>query len=260
MTRDLGDFDLAAAMRGLYETGKYFVPVPPAETRYEENYWGEVVDPDGSRRNRLEERDHYLENLGAELSFIGGLAPGRLLDVGCGLGWLLSAIGDDWQKYGIEVSEFAAARAREHGEIFIGPLLDCPFPEDSFDLVIMYHVIEHLEDPVANIAKVAKWLKAGGRLLLATPDFDSGCARRFGARYRLLHDATHISLFSNDSMHRFLRDHGFRIKRVDYPFFDTRYFTSENLMRLFETERVSPPFYGNFMTFYSVRLDRDLKE
>ena len=55
---------------------------------------------------------------------------------------------------------------------------------------------------------------------------------------------------SNDSMHRFLRDHGFVIDRVEYPFFETRHFTLENLARLFDTSKISPPFYGNFMTFY----------
>ena len=71
-----------------------------------------------------------------------------------------------------------------------------------------------------------------------------------GNNYRLLNDPTHISLFSNDSMHRFLRDHGFKIDQVEYPFFNTRYFTKNNLNDLFNTSRVSPPFYGNFMTFY----------
>jgi D-sedoheptulose 7-phosphate isomerase len=91
---------------------------------------------------------------------------------------------------------------------------------------------------------------------LGTPDFDSGCARRFGKNYRLLHDPSHISLFSNDSIQRFLRDHGFIIDRVEYPFFETRYFTQENLMRLFDTTQISPPFYGNFITFYCHKPDR----
>ncbi len=56
MTRDLRGFDLAAAMRRLYETDAYFVSIPPGETAYEENYWGQIVDPDGKRRNHLEER------------------------------------------------------------------------------------------------------------------------------------------------------------------------------------------------------------
>ena len=54
-------------------------------------------------------------------------------------------------------------------------------------------------------------------------------------------------------MRRFPRDHGFKIVRVDYPFFATRRFTPENLQRLFETDCVSPPFHGNFMTIYCIK-------
>ncbi len=250
MTRDLSGFGLAAAMRGLYETAAYFVSVAPGETSHEEDYWGEIVDPDGCRRNRLEERDRYLDDIAAELAFIAALPPGRVLDIGCGLGWLLSALGDDWRKFGVDSSAFATAHAGVHGEIVNAELLDCPFADGSFDLVVMHHVIEHMADPVANIEKARALLKSGGHLILATPDFDSGCARRFGANYRLLHDPTHIRLFSNDSMHRFLRNHGFTIAAVDYPYFETRHFTPDNLARLFDTDRVSPPFHGNFMTFY----------
>ena len=66
----------------------------------------------------------------------------------------------------------------------------------------------------------------------------------------MLHDPTHISLFSNDSMHRCLRDVGFRIDRVDYPYFETHWFNRSDLLRMLDAEGVSPPFYGNFMTFY----------
>jgi len=253
MTRDLGRFDLAAAMRDLYESQKYYASIPPASTSYEEDYWGEVVDPDGKRRDRTFEREQHLADIVNELDFISSLPGGRVLDIGCGLGWLLSALDPEWAKYGIEVSDYAASRARRYGDIFSGPLLDYPDGAPRFDLVVMHHVIEHMEDPVGNILKVQELLKPGGNLILGTPDFDSGCARRFGTNYRLLHDPTHISLFSCDSMHRFLRDHGFTISRVDYPYFETRHFTPENLQRLSDTTQVSPPFYGNFMTFYCAR-------
>ena len=196
-----------------------------------------------------------VADLATEIDFIESLPGGRVLDVGCGLGWLLSALGDRWAKQGIELSSFAAERASEHADIFNGPLLDCPFPNGSFDLIVMHHVIEHMAEPVPNIGRVWELLRPGGRLLLGTPDFDSGCARRFGANYRLLHDTTHVSLFSHDSMHRFLRDHGFKIGMVDYPFFETRHFARENLQRLFDVDRISPAFYGNFMTFYCTRSD-----
>ena len=87
-------------------------------------------------------------------------------------------------------------------------------------------------------------------IFLGTPDFDSGCARLFGAKYRLLHDPTHISLFSNESMFRFLRDNDYKISKVHYPYFETRFFNSDNLLRLLDRNNISPPFYGNFMTFF----------
>lgn len=223
---------------------------PPRALGYEEEYWGEIVDPDGNRRNRLDERLQYLDDIRQELEFLHSLTPGRVCDLGCGLGFLLSALDDRWDRHGVEVSAFAAQHASRWGRIHLGTAESANYPEQNFDVVVMYHVIEHIEDPVSAIKEVLRILKKDGHLILGTPDFDSGCARRFGEKFRLLHDPTHISLFTNDSMHRFLRDHGFIIDRVEYPFFETRHFTPENLMRLFDTNEVSPPFYGNFMTFY----------
>ena len=231
--------------------GEYFVRrARPKEVDFESAYWGTIVDPDGKTRNRLEEREKHLRDIRTELEFISQLSHGRILDIGCGLGFLLSGLDNDWEKHGVEVSRFAASFASQWADVYCGTLIEAGFPAQHFDTVVMHHVIEHIEDPIAEILEVRRVLKNGGFLILGTPDFDSGCARRFGENYRLLHDATHISLFTNDSMHRFLRDHGFVIDDVDYPFFNTDYFTAENLLRLFDTANVSPPFYGNFMTFY----------
>jgi len=218
---------------------------------FEGDYWGEIVDPDGIKRDRREERQQFLEDAAGEIAFLDSLTPGRILDVGCGLGFLLSALGEKWQRHGVEVSEYAAAHASKWGTIHHGQLLEAGFDAEFFDVVVMHHVIEHMPDPIEQLCEVSRVLRPGGRLLFATPDFESGCARRFGDRYRLLHDTTHIRLFSADSAHRLLRDMGFVIDHIDYPFFDTRHFSRENLLRLFDTDQVSPPFYGNFMTFYA---------
>jgi len=254
MTRDLSSFDLPAAMASLYETGDYHVSVPagPSETE-DDTYWTKAVDPDGRVRDRFAERDQYVNDIRPELAFISGLAPGRVLDIGCGPGWLLSAIDEKWEKHGVELSAAAAEHASQYADIFVGPFENANFSDESFDLIVMYHVIEHIEVPVEALERACRLLRPGGRLLLGTPDFDSGCARQFGNRYRLLHDPTHISLFSNDSMHRCLRDSGFHIDGVDYPYFETQWFNEENLLRMLGNEGVSPPFYGNFMTFYCTR-------
>ena len=117
----------------------------------------------------------------------------------------------------------------------------------------MNHVIEHIKDPLLAIKKVKAMLKEGGTLIIGTPDFDSGAARRYNSNFRLLNDPTHISLFSSDSMHRFLRDVGFLINNVEYPFFETDWFTQENLIKLLNDKTISPPFYGSVMTFFCTK-------
>ena len=237
-------------MQNLYVTGKYFVHPPERTTLGPNDYWAKTLDPDGMTRSRLAERGQYLNNVNAEIKYISKLTPGSALDIGCGPGWILSEIDERWSKYGIEPSSSAASTASQYADIFEGTVADFVFERDSFDLIIAYHVIEHLPDPLSAIKTIHRLLRPGGILIMGTPDFDSGCARRFGSNFRLLHDATHISLFSNDSMHRFLRDHGFEINRVDYPYFDTHWFTRANLLRILDNKTISPPFYGNFMTFY----------
>lgn len=235
--------------------GEYFVCRTPHEhSDFEKSYWDTVVDPDGTVRNRLEERLEFLETVKTELKIIKNRPCGRILDVGCGPGFLLSGVDNAWKRYGVEISKFAAENARQWGSIFHGELKDADFADAYFDVVVLHHVIEHVMDPAKLILEVRRILKNDGLLILGTPDFDSVCARRFGENYRLLSDSTHISLFSLESTQRFLRDHGFVIDMLDFPFFDTPYFAEENLLRLFDTSYTSPPFVGNFMTFYCRKM------
>jgi len=220
---------------------------------FEAGYWGEVLDPDGNRRNRLLERKQRISDVREELEYINSLPPGRMLDIGCGMGDLLSAVADCWEKHGLEVSEFAAREASRYGNIFVGPLKSAPYREEYFDLVVMNHVIEHMESPYDEVKRVRAVLKHNGKLVIGTPDFDGAMARRYGPKYRLLNDRTHVSLFSRVSLRQFLEDHGFEVERESFPFFETRHFTRENLLRLTDTEGISPPFWGSFMTFYCVK-------
>jgi SAM-dependent methyltransferase len=220
-------------------------------SEFEEGYWGVVRDPDGNQRDLAKERDKKVEDLKAELGFVNAQPAGRILDVGCGLGHLLSGVNPEWERHGVEISEYAAERAREHGTIHHGDLRSAAYPDGWFDVITLYHVLEHMEDPETELQEIRRVLKPGGWLVCGTPNFDSACARRFGDRFRMLHDKTHISLFSAESLRRVLEDHGFSVEWEDYPFFDTRYFTRENLERLFDASQMSPPFYGSIMTFYA---------
>jgi 2-polyprenyl-3-methyl-5-hydroxy-6-metoxy-1,4-benzoquinol methylase len=228
----------------------YIRRAPDPNHSFEEMYWETATDPDGVERKPLEERERRLEDIKEELSHINALSPGRILDVGCGLGYLLSGVDNKWEKHGIELSQFAAKHASAHGTVHVGDLRSAAYPDAYFDVVVLYHVVEHMLEPVEEAREIFRVLKAGGTLIVGTPDFDSACARRFGQRYRLLHDRTHVSLFTAESLNRLLWDQGFFVERTEFPFFETRHFTTENLMRLNNTEQTSPPFVGNIMTVY----------
>ena len=241
---------LQELMQNLYESGDYFASIPPdVGAGYEEEYHEIAIDPDGKERHLLEEREQWLSGVKEITDYLDILDAKKILDIGCGLGWLLSYLNDDWDKYGVEISKFASNHAKQYGNVFNGILEN--FPDNGkFDVIVMNHVIEHLEDPVWALNKIRSMLNDKGVFIVGTPDFDSAAARRYGDRFRLLNDPTHISLFSSDSMHRCLRDNDFKIMKVEYPYFDTPWFNKDDLLKILNDKEISPPFYGSNMTFF----------
>ena len=245
------NIDVVKLMRELTRKLDYYARVEPEGEMIFENHYHEIsIDPDGKKRELLKEREQNLAGMKEVVQFLDDCPAGRILDIGCGPGWLLSYLPSDWDKNGIEISEFASREASKYGTIHNGTLDDYNHTGEKFDIIVMYHVIEHVKDPVAALKKMSDLLAEDGTLILGTPDFDSAAARRYGNKFSMLHDSTHISLFSNDSMHRCLRDHGFEIQKVEYPYFDTIWFNEEDIAKIFNQDIVSPPFYGSIMTFF----------
>ena len=247
---EVDTINLQLLMQSLYDSGDYFISINRGEVD-SSNYWQIVKDPDGIIRNRISEEDIYINDVDYIVNYINSLSnEGRILDIGCGFGWLLKSLNNKLEKYGLEPDANASKIADKYCSIKNMRFEENIYPENHFDIINMHHVIEHIEDPLNTISEIKRILKPDGKLIIATPDFDSGAARLFGSKYRLLHDKTHISLFSNESMHRMLRDFNLRIYKTEYPFFNTRFFSLSNLTNLFDTKKISPPFYGNFMTFF----------
>ncbi|MBI2062877.1 MAG: class I SAM-dependent methyltransferase [Candidatus Yanofskybacteria bacterium] len=236
---------------------KYYWFYPRRTPHYEKSYWGEAVDPDGNKRNLLKEWDQQVKNRKHIAGFLKQVKPGRILDIGCGPGFLLSVLDKKWDKYGTDISKSKTALdiCSKYARVYQGELPRINFNKKYFDVVVLNHVIEQLPKPLEYIKEIKRILKKGGVLIIETPDFDSGCARRFKKNFRLLHDSDHVSLFTSFSLVKMLEDYGFEIMRVEYPFFDSAYFTKENLLRLFDNKKVSPPFYGNNI-FVCSRLTR----
>jgi SAM-dependent methyltransferase len=97
---------------------------------------------------------------------------GRLLEIGCGPGFLLDAFRKlGWEVAGLEISPFAVRHAREqlHLSVELGDVEPDRFPERRFEMVFMGDVVEHLPDPLASLTTVRRWLVPGGIAIIAVP-------------------------------------------------------------------------------------------
>lgn len=247
--------NLEKKINSLLHSEKYFVSIPPAKkVSYEEDYHKVAFDPDGKKRFLLNEKKIFLKNNKHFIEYLQNTKPGRILDIGCGLGWFLSSLNSKWDKYGIDVSKFAVENASKYckaQKVDVEKFVSNKNNISKFDYIIFSHVIEHLKRPIFVLKKINQLLKKNGVLLIETPNFDSAAYRLFKNRFRLLDDPTHISLFTLDSMTRALRDNNFKIKKIEFPYFQTEYFNKKNILKMinYRKEKVSPPFYGSVMFF-----------
>jgi SAM-dependent methyltransferase len=150
------------------------------------------------------------------------MAPGRgyeqrVLDVGCGSGLFLGAL-TGVKGIGMDVSARAAAAAwRRYGvPAIVGDLNAAPFGEASFDLISMFHVLEHLPDPGAYLRAARRLLAPGGRLVVQTPHLDCWQYRAFGARWIGLDIPRHLFDFRLEDLRRLLEMSGFRVARIKH--------------------------------------------
>jgi SAM-dependent methyltransferase len=112
---------------------------------------------------------------------------------------------ESWKLYGIEMSDEAArtAEARSKAKVFVGDVLDAPFPRETFDVITCFDVLEHLYEPQRVIARVAEWLKPGGIFYILVPNVESAEARVFGSYWHGLELPRHLFHYSPASL-RFL--------------------------------------------------------
>jgi len=140
--------------------------------------------------------------------------PGRILDVGCGAGHFLNGMKlRGWQTFGIEVSEGAAAYARERFglEVHVGELEEAEFPAACFDVITLWHVLEHLHDPLATLMEINRLLKDDGLLVFAIPNWESVDARLFGEFWVGLDVPRHLYVFARPALESLLFEAGFKI-------------------------------------------------
>ncbi|MFO1448740.1 MAG: class I SAM-dependent methyltransferase [Opitutaceae bacterium] len=199
------------------DCGTGFLSPPPSDAEltraYATSYYGEGDTKFGGAIERL--RDFAAA--GRARNLVRGL-PGRAraLDVGCGDGRFLRWLGKQHaglELHGIELPGPAAERAARVPGLVLhsGTLNTTNFEDASFDVISLVHVIEHLPDPAAALDRLVRWLRPGGRLFLAFPNFESWQATWFGTDWFHLDPPRHLTLVPPRSVIRRMQTSGLKL-------------------------------------------------
>jgi len=173
-----------------------------------------------------------------------GHKPTAFLDVGCGDGRYLHQFADagisKGRIYGIELMSPSIGKLRAAGfQVFAQRVEECDaIPTDSIDLITMFHVIEHVENPVNVLKRLASWLSPNGILALETPNTESIDRRMFCRWWGGYHIPRHWTLFNQKSMTRFLHESGLQL--LDIRFQTGHSFWMYSLHHLLKYNRVMP--------------------
>ncbi len=163
-------------------------------------------------------------------------AGARLLDMGCGSGaFVRRAIKLGYNAEGLEFDAQAVTAAVNEGlPVREGSLPETGLPQESYDVVMLSQVIEHLHDPLAALREIHRLLKPGGLLWLATPNMDAPGHEHFGVDWRGLEPPRHLVLFSAKALALALGQTGFSEVEFKLPgavsqwFYQASYRISKN--------------------------------
>jgi len=175
--------------------------------------------PQGSSWKRHEQRiSRMLEQARAQLS----TDPDSImfLDVGCSSGSVLSvARACGFNTHGVEPAPKAAETAAQIDgvEVFNGFLHDAQYPDNHFDIITLFEVIEHLTDPISLIKEIGRILKPGGLLLIGTGNGGSWTVQALGNKWEyfdIKKHGGHISFFTPQSMALLAEKSGLKLAAI----------------------------------------------
>lgn len=184
-------------------------------------YYEKDYKPFASNKNKLVK--FYLSYIfRRELKRYKKLIPGKakVLEIGCSTGDFLAFIRDTsyFRVEGIEISQYAAEKAKKEHKlrVQVANINDCSLPRNTYDLVIMKYVLEHLHHPSAALKKISNSLKEGGVLVLWVPNYNGIVNHLFGRYWYGLDIPRHLFNFTPETIEKILKLNNFEIKKVEH--------------------------------------------
>lgn len=165
---------------------------------------------------------------------ISGVPQGSLLDIGCGVGDFLVHIKQQgWEVQGIEPSADAKQIAQSRlGFLPKDPSEYAQFEDASFDVITLWHVLEHIDDLHFQTSEICRLLKPGGRLIIALPNFQSFDCQYYKDKWAAWDVPRHLNHFSQQTIQSIITSTGFQIIDTQKLIWDAYYisFMSERFL------------------------------
>lgn len=175
---------------------------------------------------------------------------GKLLDVGAASGFFLKiAQKRGWNVNGVEISEFAASKAREKElDVITGAIEDLQNCGECFNVITMWDVIEHMPDFASTLDATNKLLENGGIIAINTPDSGSFVAKMLGKSWHLLTPPEHLVIFNQKNLSDLLKKKGFKILVITKK---GKKFTLQYIFQILANRRRDLAFLGTLSEFFS---------
>ena len=179
-----------------------------------------------NKRSLFEKLYHFIKSIALKnkLSLINSLQPskGQILDIGAGTGDFLSvAKNNGWQTIGVEPSDRAKAIAKSKGVSFVEQTSE--LENHSFDVISMWHVLEHVPDLDKQIKELKRLLKPTGTLIIAVPNFKSFDAKHYGKFWAAYDVPIHFWHFSKTAIKLLFEKEEMKLEKVMPMKFDSFY-------------------------------------
>jgi len=168
----------------------------------------------------IEEKDCIRSTFKRRLRVIDHLSKkGKLLDIGCAYGFFLELAKEDgWDANGLEISKHAYSYARNKLKLRVKnmPLENAKIKSNSFDVVTLFDVIEHVPDPQSMIKEIKRIVRPNGLVVITTPNIGTFAAKVLGDKWEEVRRVReHIYFFSGKTLKSMLERNGFQILRTE---------------------------------------------
>ena len=154
-----------------------------------------------------------------------GMQLGKLLDIGCGVGdFLHTAEMHGWECIGVEPSEDAKAIAQKRmkGKIIVSEELE-GFPDGAFDVITMWHVLEHVDDMKWQVAQLQRLVNPSGRVVIAVPNYNSYDGQFYKEHWAAYDVPRHLNHFNRITLSKIFKTSGLELVKMDKLKWDAYY-------------------------------------